>query len=79
MQAALITALLVVTPASGGEAENFSAFFTQDGPAVCEAMAEALNRDNPEMLFVCQTEGIDNADPNPQAQRMHTAPVSYRF
>ena len=79
MYAALITAMLVVTPADGGAAENFASFHTQDGPMVCDALAEVMNRDNPELLFVCQKEGLENADPNPQAQRMYSAPVSYRF
>ena len=77
--AALITAALVVTPAQGGPAENFASFHTEDGPLVCTALAELLNRDNPELIFVCQKEGLENADPNPQGQRMHSAPVSYRF
>lgn len=79
MFAALITAVLVVTPAPGGQADNFAAFFTEDGPAVCDAIAEVLNRDNPEMLFVCQKEGVGNATTNPPSGRTDTNQVSYRF
>lgn len=63
MHALVITALLIVTP-PGAEPENLAAFFTSDGPVLCDALAEALNREHPPELYVCQTEGVENAATN---------------
>lgn len=51
----LITAVLIVT-SPGQPPENLATFFTADGPALCQALAEALNREHPPELYVCQTE-----------------------
>ena len=51
---ALIFAMLVAT-APGQAPDNQAAFFTEDGPELCAALADALNTG--EILYVCE---VDN-------------------
>lgn len=53
---ALIFAMLVAT-APGQAPDNQAAFFTEDGPELCAALAEALNKSGTETLYVCE---VDN-------------------
>lgn len=53
---ALIFAMLVAT-APGQVPDNQAAFFTEDGPELCAALAEALNKSGTETLYVCE---VDN-------------------
>lgn len=50
---ALIFAMLVAT--SPGQApDNLAAFLTEDGPVLCQALADRLNRTGTETLYVCE-------------------------
>lgn len=50
---AVITAILIAS-APGVTPDNRAAFFTEDGPQLCYALAEALNRSGTETLYVCE-------------------------
>lgn len=50
---AIITAILVAT-APGLPPDNLAAFFTDDGPALCAAVAKAMNNSGTEILYVCE-------------------------
>lgn len=50
---ALITAILVAT-SPGTPPDNLAAFFTVEGPALCAAVAEAMNDSGTETLYVCE-------------------------
>lgn len=50
---AIVTAILIAT-APGVEPDNLAAFFTADGPDMCQAVAEAMNSSKTETLYVCE-------------------------
>lgn len=50
---ALIFAMLVAT-APGQQPDNLAAFLTEDGPQLCQALADGLNRTGTEAIYVCE-------------------------
>lgn len=50
---AMIFAMLVAT-APGTPPDNLAAFLTEDGPQLCRALADGLNRTGTEILYVCE-------------------------
>lgn len=78
MNALLITALLIVTE-PGQPPENLAAFFSHDGPEMCQALARALNEDHPPELYVCQTEGNENVATHSSYRGKDPVQSSYRF
>ena len=50
---AMIFAMLVAT-APGTPPDNPAAFLTEDGPQLCQALADGLNHTGTETLYVCE-------------------------
>ena len=50
---ATVTAVLMSMATPSAEPESFAAFFSHDGPQVCEALAVAMNedQDKPQGLY----------------------------
>jgi len=52
MQAVIFAMLVATEP--GSPPDNLAAFLTEDGPQLCQALADGLNRTGTETLYVCE-------------------------